>query len=134
MEQKLVMPTLNESSANYPIDVSISTKQFVTQQLNYWTSLLVERAGQLHESLARKKKYPTLVIKTQTGPMSITSICKNRKELVIEARERVEILRNMDQMTHEELETMWADENIVITDDFNGGQPEPAPEVESENK
>ena len=90
------------NSIEYPLDKEISYKEFLTQKLNHWRHLLIERTTSYHEAALRYKWNPKEVLQTQSGSeMSIAKIVNVRIPAVVEARANVEIL---EQLLKEEVE------------------------------
>lgn len=115
-------------NSGYPSDKVLSYKELITEKLNKWRDLLIERAASYHEAMYRFRENPKLVLKTQNGQrMSIKEIVSVRIPALIEARANVKTLEGMlaeAQNAESDLEGRWADEGIIDPEvDESGSVP-----------
>ena len=87
---------MNQQPTTYPSDKVLGYKEFVTERLNYWRDLLVQRTEAYYEAMNRREKNPMSVIRTTSGQdMSISKICSLRVAPLQEAISTVETLEKM---------------------------------------
>lgn len=79
-----MQPVKTEHYLAYPSDNITDLTVILTQKLNYYNSILIERTCQFHEAVARFVKDPSLVIVTNILPngqaqtMTIQGVCESR--------------------------------------------------------
>lgn len=110
-------------SITYPLDKILSPKEFITQKLNKWNDLLMERTLSYHEALRRYKEDPSAVVKVQhpawPNGMPIAEIIDARIPALFEARANVATLEDMlKQEADGKLADMY--QNSAIVNPKNG--------------
>lgn len=106
---------MNNQPTNYPSDKVLDYKDFITERLNYWKDLLVQRTEAYYEAMNRREKNPTATIMTTSGQaMSITKICSLRVAPLLEAISTVETLEKMLKQAHsDDLMQLWNRDTII---------------------
>lgn len=67
----------------------------LTQKLNYYNAIMLERAVHYHEALARMNVDPTQIINTNEGPKTIEVIVEIRRVALLEIVSTVEVAQLM---------------------------------------
>lgn len=99
-------------------DRIMTYKEHIIYRLNAWRENLIACTDDYHEALNRFNENPRSMINTQRGPVSISQICNDRIQMVIQARSHVQTLERMlDDEEGGTLATLWDDASLSGPDE-----------------
>lgn len=109
------MQPIIDSWLQYPADKVSPVSEVLTRKLNYYNAVLVERAVQYHEALARMNANPSQIIQTNEGPKTIEVIVEIRRASMLEIVSTVETAQAMHKAAEAgNVATYWTGDALSI--------------------
>ena len=97
-----------------PHDTIINDKNVLTEKYNVWRDELMTRLASWKQAEIQKKRGPTQTFTNQQGkPVKVSEVVEARKNLVREAVQYVQVLKELlDAATSGTLENYWSEEEL----------------------